>query len=800
MNLLQKINELAIDGYRIFNVDAKKMPCDSEGHALPKWQTMTSHELFVRMAVRPGLGLGLNLGEQTNGHRIMSLDFDVCGDKGIDGKRLGCAHTAKKLDEYRDGIDRQDGMYSSSTAGNFNVLINYTKCPELVDAVEKCGLVKFTHHHLEIILKGNQVIPPTATTCKVTGELGSPRTFLNDVLFYELTDEPFMISYLLNLFEEKMKLKTTPKAPTAPNAPTKFKMAEQTTDKWHELLFDVIGNQVVDGVKAISWDQWFKIAGTLKFNEYPFETFLRYSVPVSTVAETTKLWEENRRVPPMSMYGLQNIAKEVNPFGYRSWVNKFRQFIPLETLVKGENDVAKYICEQLRGSLIYCDGWWRLDKSNLWVHSKKAPLATIITHLQTIIDVSKEATLFAKSTADEEQKKQLTENEAAYAKFYKAVGTASFSNHIATLLTEYLAVPDFADQLDTSIYTIAYKNGILDLKTLVFRYGIHSTDMLSRTLSYDYEVARPEDVAIVREEIKKICNYNESHTDYYLGALGYALTGDSSKLCELYYLAGQTASNGKSTLLEAITTILPIYVCKTEKCAFDEGNSKVHKEIATWAGKRIVWANEVSASKKNSELLKELTDGTAVKYDRLYSTNALMKIFFKLFLVSNSSLSIEMDAGIARRFRHLQMDSKFITAEEGWKGDRFDAKVFKKNIDLGSLLTTTYRAALLHLLFSYSKKFHDEGMAPYPLDWKAEKDAVVAANDTFRDIFENVFTIGEGLKVSKEEVDKWLKSMGKMNLRDELKRMSIPFSYDSQEQQKIGGKRVKGFYHGFGIV
>ena len=180
--------------------------------------------------------------------------------------------------------------------------------------------------------------------------------------------------------------------------------------------------------------------------------------------------------------------------------------------------------------------------------------------------------------------------------------------------------------------------------------------MLTQTLNYDYEVADLKDVAYVREEIKKICNYNEEHLEYYLAVLGYALTGDSSKLCEMYYLTGQTASNGKSTLLEVLTTILPMYVCRTEKTAFDEGNTKVHKEIATWQGKRIVWANEVSAAKKNSELLKELTDGTSVKYDKLYSTNAIMRILFKLVLVSNHSIAIKMDAGFQRRIRIFQMD------------------------------------------------------------------------------------------------------------------------------------------------
>lgn len=212
-----------------------------------------------------------------------------------------------------------------------------------------------------------------------------------------------------------------------------------------------------------------------------------------------------------------------------------------------------------------------------------------------------------------------------------------------------------------------------------------------------------------------------------------------------------------------------------------------------------MWANEVSAAPKNSQLLKELTDGVATKYDKLYSTNTLMKIQFKLFLVSNNSLTIKMDEGIRRRFRHLQMDSKFISADEGWVADRFDAKIFKKDAGFGAGLRTTYRAAFLHLLFSYSKKFHAQGMAAYPADWKAEKDAVVQGNDTFREFFETAFVVGD-LKVSKQLVEQMLRPMGKYNLRDELKRMGVQFKYDSQERMTINGTKHKGFYHGFGVV
>ena len=91
-------------------------------------------------------------------------------------------------------------------------------------------------------------------------------------------------------------------------------------------------------------------------------------------------------------------------------------------------------------------------------------------------------------------------------------------------------------------------------------------------------------------------------------------------------------------------------------------------------------------------------------------------------------------------------------------------------------------------------------MAPYPCEWKAEKDAIVEQNDKFLECFEANFVVGENLSVSKQIAEELLQPAGKQNIRDELKRMGLTFKYDSQEYHMICGERHKGFFHGFGAV
>ena len=91
---------------------------------------------------------------------------------------MGCEFTKQKYEEYRAGVgEKLDGLYSSSTQGNFNVLVDYTNSNQLRELVKTIGKAKFTYHEMEILLGGYQVIPPSATTCKITHEKGNPRTF-----------------------------------------------------------------------------------------------------------------------------------------------------------------------------------------------------------------------------------------------------------------------------------------------------------------------------------------------------------------------------------------------------------------------------------------------------------------------------------------------------------------------------------------------------------------------------------------------------------------------------------------------
>ena len=301
----------------------------------------------------------------------------------------------------------------------------------------------------------------------------------------------------------------------------------------------------------------------------------------------------------------------------------------------------------------------------------------------------------------------------------------------------------------------------------------------------------------------EICNWNDTHLDYYLSILGYAFTGDSSKEQNFYYHRGQTAENGKSIIFEVLELLMPNYVMKGNSNILDK-DADLRKEVATWGGLKILWLNEVSIKQKDEDLVKAIGDGTSYKYNRLYATAAVvMAIQFKLFAVSNNTLTIKGDAGVKRRFKLLQHNSQFKDHYE----DNYERLEFKKDKDLKNDLLGKYKNGLIYLIMEYSKHYWDEkNLRDYPKEWADGANEIMEENDQFGEWFYEHFDVGLDKMIHKNAFDAMVKGSNKkdMKVKDELARMKIPYNYDCQKQiyKKLEtgtAKKYKGFWTGFMI-
>jgi hypothetical protein len=573
-------------------------------------------------------------------------------------------------------------------------------------------------------------------------------------------------------------------------------------DKYFDLLFNVIKNE---SKEIINYEKWFQIAGILKHNKYDFKVFLKFCVLLNQNHDSNwkKIWDGINIDTPMSIYGLQTIAKEVNYDGYKAWLIKNNSFISMDILNKGENDVAIFIKDYLNSTLIFCRERWFQYNNKLFIWEiVKEPSAKIITAIQVKINEALECTtnIMNKLDPENDKYKVLEKQTKEYFKHYQKATNGSFINQVKKCLQEYLKNNQFVNILDNGLYKMYYKNGVLDLKTLIFRKGLKCNDYITKYIDFDYEEPSNDDVLIVLGHLKKICNYNDEHLHFYLCALGYAMTGDASKEQHFMYLLGVTARNGKSVIYECLESLMPNYVIKGTSTMLDKG-AKIDKDCATWNGAKLLWINELSTKIKDEGLLKAVCDGTSYKYNKLYSTTAeVQDITFKIHMVSNNSLKICCDEGLKRRFFVMEMTSQFKDVEDDKDfEDDYEKLLFREDKTLRDKLLGDLKHALLYLIYSYSKKyFEDKKMVQYPKEWKKETEQIIKLNDKFMEWFEETFEFGEGFYVYGKDMEELWKTspLKDQSIRDEFKRYKL-YTYDCDHVKTIAKIRKKGFWLGF---
>lgn len=631
---------------------------------------------------------------------------------------------------------------------------------------------------------------------KTDGEfmVTKPEIVFDYNLFKELSVRTRKQILQLNKEGEKIiKQKQQIKRPSSPTSVVSYTQNKIITNKNKYLeLLDIIGK----GNKKILHPIWFQIGSILKTNGYTktiFEEFTKEYVS-NKEKELDKIWDCIHLEQIYSIFGLQKIAKDVNLGDYNEWFIRHKQYVSIKVFVKGNNDIAEFISKGLKEVLVYCNKQWIMydNRINLW-RVTDAPNAKVCSYIQNLIDCSLETLIYKMNrTENEEEHRKLDLMKQQYNMIRSQMADNKENSMILKLLKDYLNDNEFFNKLDVNKYNVAYKNGIKDLKTLQFREGLLPTDMLTKTIPYNYEEAKDSDIKKLRFELLKICNNNETHLEYYLSTLGYAMTGDSMKLQEFYYIIGQKASNGKSVIFEALNDIIPCYSTKIESNAFEIKNSGLHKEIATWKGIRIGWINELTTAKQDAEILKQVADGTSIKYKVMYGISDNMPITFKQFIISNHSPTIDADKGVSRRLKMCQMDSEFI---EGLETDDFVNCRFKRDGKFCDLLRTTYKFALMDLIYSYSKKFYenDYKLAQYPSEWNNVKEECVSDNNPFAEFIMEHFEFNESYSISEYSLKQYFKTNKideKIKFIDEVKKSKWNIKRN-RETKKWEGFRVK---------
>ena len=737
---MEIIKNLVADKYDLFNVDIEKCPVTKNGHKMSDWINKTHEELKNHHNYKSHLW-GFKLGQQTNGKHILSLDFDIYDKKIKENQK----ETADKLKEYLEGCLNQNGMYYSSTEGNHNVLIDYTNSPTLIKWVEEVQTAKFTYYGLEILLKGNQVIPPSQTNCKKSGDLGKPRTFITNNPFYilnenencftfrfvkspsatknrtakinnnpitihktetnftvtkkeEETDEEDAISSISEIENPKKKIKIIKNA----------KMTDIVMDdKFIDLLFYVIGNNA-----NIGWNEWFLIAGALKTNGYDCELFELYSKQSTTFQftedqrnVTKKLWNSINSNKKISIYALQNLAKENNPEEYQKWLKKYNIYSATYDEINNPFNCAKLIQKTLKQNLIYCKKEWYMITSNQLWKNQKEPTYYILDEIHKYLDFQRN---IYNEMLNKTHSKEIAKSLENWVGLYMDITKPGYLSVLVKCLQPLLTDDTFSNILNTNKGQLVFKNGIMNLETKKFRNEIFWYDFVSETIPYDYVES---DYVELKKILKPILNNDDNHLEYFLSILGYTFIGEADLQKAIYFMIDKTdcgkGDNGKTFFFGILNALMPNYVYRSKSTLLELNNSKVHKQIIMTKGKRLVWLEELPKEKyMNPQLMKEIADGNTLENEIMFGTSEEINIMFKLFALSNHIPKIDPnESAVYNRYKQVSFNSHFDRTGTRKEPNPQELK-FIADPGLPDRIKTTMYNEVFNLIIDYAHKYY----------------------------------------------------------------------------------------------
>ncbi len=555
-------------------------------------------------------------------------------------------------------------------------------------------------------------------------------------------------------------------------------------------------NEYIDDINCIKFDGFVS----------------RKELNLQRLNELTKEYEVEWTIKPLEtkfklgITNFKNIDKKINDYLYGKFLLKNED-------IATTSETALKTCKYLKHTIRFCnDKWfvlntdtklWSVIKNPLYYYTKilKIGLNNYRKYLNNLINIEEEK---HEDEKDEGKIKELREKAEQNLKSFIIIDKASWCSQFKSNLEALLRDDGFENKLDSNIFYMAFKNGIVDMKTEIFRTGIYGSDYLTKTIDYDYipkEHVDKKDIEFFRTEWKKILNNNDKHFEYFMKHLAYAFTGDSDKHQAFYFCVGQLAGNGKSSIFETLGKIFNSYVANVNSQLLEEDYSKRHKLMVKLKSHRLIYLNEMKKKKKiSADIMKKISDGLTEDNEVLYGTSEEFKIQATAFLLTNHMPDFDnMDQGVYRRYEHIQFDSEFdVNDKYNLKEDDIINKKFIADPDFCKKMIEK-KHGLIHLILEYSKKCINEPLPKMPQEFKEEKELMKSVNDEVKDWLDSSIVIKGDPQckihlakmeiIDRYKVDKGLKLDSK-TLLDIMKQLGYKDRYRKDTAKKGFGKGI----------
>lgn len=512
------------------------------------------------------------------------------------------------------------------------------------------------------------------------------------------------------------------------------------------------------------YDSWLK-CGLAFYNSFGeddgfeyFELFSKRSSHCDSVYELKNKWSTFGTSDPnkITIKTVHMWMRETNQMLYNEIFKPYN--LTTNDIERGPLCVAEVIAPKLQAELKWSNQRWYMCHKNTWTETKQ-PTYIITKVIRQHVDEGIQSILNQKRNTpdtDIETIKQLESKLLTFSKSLKQMDNQGFTGQISKHLQQMLRDDLFYLKLDNTPYSLAFTNGIFDLKTYTFCMGHKPEDYITKTIPFDYVPSTDEDQETVLNVLFKICNCNPIHLDYYLACIGQALLGDAELEKALYFCVGNLGNNGKTTILESLAHIMPNYVGKLDRKTLEKGYTKAHKHLAGTKGKRVVYIEELGSKELDIELMKEIADGKTIQNEIMFGTDETISITYKLFILSNQVASFKTDGGVGNRYRQFDFQSTFNT-NRLVENDDYENKLFSADRTLAQKLKNEYKMALLEVFMKAGHAYTKQGCIEIPEDFKLSIQETLESNDFVKQWFNDNCELGLDFRTSKADVERSMK-------------------------------------------
>ena len=321
----------------------------------------------------------------------------------------------------------------------------------------------------------------------------------------------------------------------------------------------------------------------------------------------------------------------------------------------------------------------------------------------------------------------------AYAHMRKQLRMTKFKENVMKECRELFLDEEFANKVDENKNLIAFSNGVFDTLTFEFRDG-KPEDYISFCTNLEFNPNQPHDAHPCWAELNKFLRDvlpDEDVREYFLSYLATSLSGNNE--AQKFHILTGTGSNGKSMLMNLMSTAMGDYACKAPISLLTQARNKsaaAAPELVRMKGRRFVTMQEPDEQVPlNTGLMKELASSEKITARDLYAGSKQMLDFdlqARFNLACNEKPKINtQDGGTWRRLVVVNFVSKFVAVPRLVNEKPIDESFVQK-----SQSKEWAEAFLSYLVFLYIKGKGFRKLVPpekvmeYTSEYKEDSDVI----------------------------------------------------------------------------